>query len=824
MRSKTAMFSVIFVSLMSILGCSEETSSVGAKARDMMPTVDMNMSELDAGFDVDAAVIPATDAMMADMGEMPEMPLVIQRIQQGLIADGTSVTVTNAVVVATAGDDGFFIADGSEEAYSGIYVYHPGTASLGLRPGLLVTLVGLVKEYFDLTEIVMNADAEVLIVGEAPTPNPAYISADDLCNADTLEPWEGVLISLDNVRVDSVGEFGGFVVTNRSEACALAVNPLISPIELGRIFRDQNLARVTGVLHYAFESFQLLPRDREDIITVPLATGVVTIPEIRDGDVPIQSRVSLQGVTVIAADEFFVYLSDSAGGPRSAIRVTDRQRDVAFTVGDRVDVDLLVLSQLTGRLIQAQVVGRAIGPSPRVVTEAEVSSEDYLYTLVQFNDAVVSDPSPSIMYIDTPNGTSIYGNPRAAFDTGSLTVGKEFFESNKPFLRVGDRFSQIVGVRTEHAFEVLENEQAVERVRPAISPRSDDDLVGYQPYCDSALCAGDLEPGDLVITEIFYGGDCEWIELHNTRADSIDLTHVQIGERDSSAAGSRPFTFGNNIIRGGQFVIVGCRPDCDAGFDFIASTLGGALANAGDTIEVWAGDMVLDTVTYEPGRTDGIQLQEGVVTGDIGSDIATENDNASYWCDAVTTEACGNSGTPGRLNECTVSCAPDRCASELETGDLLITELMTDPVGGNSACEWVELYNNTDQTIQLVGLLLVDGEDPNLFRAPNLLEGNIAPGAYDVIIKNAAECQSECQPGHLASWTQHASLNNTSDTITLAFQDRVIDRVSYSEASTNGASTQRIGFGRDVQWCSTSDGGDQCVQSQATPGSANQCP
>ena len=106
---------------------------------------------------------------------------------------------------------------------------------------------------------------------------------------------------------------------------------------------------------------------------------------------------------------------------------------MAFAVGDRVDIDLLILSPLTGRLIQGQVVGRAIGPSPSLVTEAELSSEEYLYTLVQFNDVVVTEPSPSVTYIDTPNGTSIYGNARAAFDADGLTVGKEFFESNKPF-------------------------------------------------------------------------------------------------------------------------------------------------------------------------------------------------------------------------------------------------------------------------------------------------------------------------------------------------------------------------------------------------------
>ena len=234
-------------------------------------------------------------------------------------------------------------------------------------------------------------------------------------------------------------------------------------------------------------------------------------------------------------------------------------------------------------------------------------------------------------------------------------------------------------------------------------------------------------------------------------------------------------------------------------------------------------DVVLDTVTYQPGRTNGIQLLAGTISGHTGPDIASQNDDPNYWCDATTTEACGNIGTPGRLNECTVSCSPNRCGNDLQAGDILITEILSDPVGGNSACEWVELYNNTDQTIELAGLLLADGAEPNLFRAPNLLRGQLRAREYGVIMKNAEQCDSDCQPASVTSWLQFASLNNTSDTLTLAYQDRVIDVISYSEASTNGASTQRIGLERSIEWCQPSDGGDQCDQGQSTPGLENQC-
>ena len=43
-------------------------------------------------------------------------------------------------------------------------------------------------------------------------------------------------------------------------------------------------------------------------------------------------------------------------------------------------------------------------------------------------------------------------------------------------------------------------------------------------------------------------------------------------------------------------------------------------------------------------------------------------------------------------------------------GDIVITELMTDPVGGSTDCEWLELYNTTDQVIELAGLLIAETE------------------------------------------------------------------------------------------------------------------
>jgi hypothetical protein len=813
------LFLVVFVA-----GCAEESASIGASPdgtlssmNDQLLPIEVTDTGLDSGTELDAQT-QGDDATQPPLG-----PSTIQRIQQGELTDGTSVTIIGAVVTAVAGRDGFFISDGTAQPYSGIYVYHPNTHSLSLEPGQIVTLVGVVKEYFDLTEIVLNPDAEVLIDGMSLLPDSVAVAAEVFCDPAALEPWEGMLISVDNLLVQSIGEFSGFVAQSRSADCEISINPLIAPITLGRLFSNQNIARVTGVLHYAHQEFQLLPRGDEDIITVPLATGVVQIAEIRDGDVPHQSRISIQGVSVLAVDGFFVYLGDVRGGPRSAIRVTDRQRDTAFSPGDRVDVDVMVMSNETARMIQGRVTGQAIGPRPIALTDEQLESEEYLYGLVSVQTVVVVEPNPTIRYVDEQDSTSIYGNPKADFELDRVTVGNEFFQLEQPFLRAGDRFEEVIGVRTTHRFEVLENEQVVEVVRAAIAPRQGSDFIGYAAACDGEVCIADLDVGDLVITEISYGGTCEWIEVKNTREQSIDLTGVQVGEQLSSTSGVRPFTFGNDIIQAGSLAVLGCAPNCGEPFVHIESTLGGALANDGDTIELWAGELTLDTVTYVPARTDGIQLLPGTIMGHPGREIAGQNDDPNYWCDALTTAECGSVGTPGQDNQCSSTCLPNRCAGDMRPGDILITELMTDPVGGSSECEWIELYNNTDQVLELAGLLLVDGAEPNFFRAPNLTAGVIEPRSWAVVMKDAEACVADCKPPSIASWRQFASLNNGEDTITIVYQDRVIDQVSYFNASTNGATVQRIGLDDVPQWCAAIDGMDACAPNNSTPNQANEC-
>jgi len=74
-------------------------------------------------------------------------------------------------------------------------------------------------------------------------------------------------------------------------------------------------------------------------------------------------------------------------------------------------------------------------------------------------------------------------------------------------------------------------------------------------------------------------------------------------------------------------------------------------------------------------------------------------------------------------------------AGAIGYGDLLITEIMYDPVAlTDTYGEWIELYNNSAQTINLENLVLMrDEDDVHIIASPVAL----APGAYVVLARNA---------------------------------------------------------------------------------------
>jgi len=132
--------------------------------------------------------------------------------------------------------------------------------------------------------------------------------------------------------------------------------------------------------------------------------------------------------------------------------------------------------------------------------------------------------------------------------------------------------------------------------------------------------------------------------------------------------------------------------------------------------------------------------------------------------------------------------------TDAQPNDVLINEFVSDPIAGQE--EWVELYNNTEQDISLVGWSLVDGSGKI-----TLLDDSIASETFALIH----------QP--------KGALNNSGDLIQLYNANQVwIDGIAYGdwEEATAPMANDPFSVGRNAS--------NLFVQMDPTPGEPNREP
>lgn len=195
----------------------------------------------------------------------------IQDVQMGTIPVGTRVTLTDVVVTAKASSL-VWVQDPAGGEYSGVAVFPSAPPAAALVPGTIVTVEGNVDEFFCVTEIEM---ATITVTGTGtplaplviPDPatladvGPAPVPPSECAGPGTAEPYEGVLVRVEDVSVvsapDMYGQWGvgtgvGLLVDN------MMYTPMPAPAV------DDCYSQITGVLHFSFDEFKLQPRNAAD--------------------------------------------------------------------------------------------------------------------------------------------------------------------------------------------------------------------------------------------------------------------------------------------------------------------------------------------------------------------------------------------------------------------------------------------------------------------------------------------------------------------------------------------------------------------------------
>ncbi len=306
-------------------------------------------------------------------------------------------------------------------------------------------------------------------------------------------------------------------------------------------------------------------------------------------------------------------------------------------------------------------------------------------------------------------------------------------------------------------------------------------------YVASIEVAGGSTAGRVIINEIMYDfptGECEWVEIYNNSDSVVNLKNWKISDNSLTQVVITPNDFFMNpqsyLVISQSGAIFTNHTQIDSSKVITNSSLP-SLNNTGDAVIIYKiNGAVSDRVDYLPdwGGTK-VSLERINING-------VSNDS-SNWASSIDCEK----STPTRINSIS-------SASHYQRNDLVINEIMAGPLTGNP--EYIELYNPTSQTINIVGWLYT--ETGGTKGISDTCQALIKPGMYAVIaadtnIYNAYPYLRTPDSTQRVFIAGSLGLNNDADLVKIADVFRtMIDSVYYSD---NWYNPNLPGSGRSLE-------------------------
>jgi len=173
------------------------------------------------------------------------------------------------------------IADPVGGPWAALYLYD-ANERLAAERGDTVEVVGIVQEYYELTELSMSDETEFppLVTGTGPLPPVLELTTGTAAD----EPYECCIIRLFNVEVQTnPDEYGNIAIDDGTGEFTL-LQSIAHPVPaIGHLYDC-----LTGVNYFHFGEFKIRPRDLLDYECPALPTATATPDCIHDGDVNAQ--------------------------------------------------------------------------------------------------------------------------------------------------------------------------------------------------------------------------------------------------------------------------------------------------------------------------------------------------------------------------------------------------------------------------------------------------------------------------------------------------------------------------------------------------------
>ncbi len=344
----------------------------------------------------------------------------------------------------------------------------------------------------------------------------------------------------------------------------------------------------------------------------------------------------------------------------------------------------------------------------------------------------------------------------------------------------------------------------------AVVNYSADEDTTNNKYVASIEVAGGSAVGRVIINEIMYDfptGECEWVEIYNNSDSVVNLKNWKISDNSLSQI----LIIANDYFLNPQDYVVITQSNAiftkhiliDSSKVIINSSLP-SLNNTGDAVIIYKiNGAQSDRVVYLPvwGGTK-VSLERINING-------VSNDS-SNWASSIDCEK----SSPTRVNSISA-------AQHYQRNDLVVNEIMAAPLTGSP--EYIELYNPTSQSINIVGWLY--SETSGSKGITDTCTAIIKPGSYVVIaadtnIYNSYPYLRTPDSTQIVFIAGSLGLNNDGDMVKISDVFRtMIDSVYYSDRWYNpnlpgrGRSLEKINpllngnDGRNWSSCTYPNGG-----------------
>ena len=284
-----------------------------------------------------------------------------------------------------------------------------------------------------------------------------------------------------------------------------------------------------------------------------------------------------------------------------------------------------------------------------------------------------------------------------------------------------------------------------------------------------------LDLAKLVITEIMYNpaassDSMEFVEIYNNGSSAADMTGYTISQDIG-------YTFPSVTINAGEYLLI--ARDSSA----ISNVLGltayqwttGNLANAGDQLVLKDNvGNTLDSIDYSdasPWPT-GTPSPDGDGPSIELMHVNMDNNVASNWTFSPTPIA-------GVIeNGKQVYGTPGAAFVSPSVADLIITEIMYNPAAGTDSMEFIELYNNGLNAVNMNGYYIAPGIN---YTFPQVI---VNSGSFVLVARDSSAMSNVLGITTAREWTSGDNLSNTAEQLVLKDNRGItLDSLDYDDGS-----------------------------------------